>query len=81
MASQLDPTTQAKLLFKAMGTMLPVLLLLCGGLAAWAGQEDDLLIVGLLMLGCGIGWVIFGIVRLLTKSHSSEAQDWPGGRL
>ena len=81
MALQLDPTTQAKLLLKAMGTMLPILLCLCGGLAAWAGQEDDLLMVGLLMVGCGIGWAIFGIVRLLGKSHSGQAQDWPKGRL
>jgi len=82
MAEQLDPGTQGRLLLRAVGLMLPILLLLWGALFAWAGQQGDLVIVGILLLGCGAGWLGCGLIRLIRGLHRPELHEhWPTGRL
>jgi len=78
---QIDPRTQALLLAKAVGFVLPMILALCGLLAAWSGQTDDLIMVAGLIMLCGVGWAGYALHRLLTSARRPEEQDWPTGQL
>jgi hypothetical protein len=78
MATDLDPKTQSQMLFRAIGIMLPVVLLLLGALTAVLGEDGDVFTVGILLVLCGLGWLIYGLSR---ASRPHVDQDWPMGRL
>lgn len=78
MATDLDPRIQGSLMLKAAAVLVPVVLILVGGLTALLGQDADLLLIGIMVGLCGIGWLIYGLSRLSRRGSGEE--DWPSGR-
>ncbi len=76
MTMHLDPKTQSRILLRAMGIMLPIVLALLGLLTILMGDDTDLYMIGTLLALVGAGWLLYGLFRLAKRS---SGDDWPSG--